>query len=67
MVATHHPLLTKVATPTHPPTKVVAILATVVVHQATQVVKEATRTTNELVMTTSIVPIDYWKRWCVVV
>jgi hypothetical protein len=46
-VATHHHLLTRVVTPTrllH--TKVVAILATVVVAQATQA-KEATRTTNE--------------------
>jgi ornithine carbamoyltransferase len=38
--------LTEEATPTHP-TKVVAILATVVVHQATQA-REATRTTSEL-------------------
>uniref|UniRef100_A0A0A8XYI1 Uncharacterized protein n=1 Tax=Arundo donax TaxID=35708 RepID=A0A0A8XYI1_ARUDO len=47
-VATHPPLLTKEATPTHPPTKVVAILAMVVAHQATQVVKEETQDTNDL-------------------
>jgi hypothetical protein len=38
--------LTKEATPTHTPTKVVVILATLVAHQATQA--RATKTTNEL-------------------
>jgi hypothetical protein len=39
--------LTKEATPTQTPTKVVAILATAVAHQSTQA-REATKTTNEL-------------------